>query len=255
FAAPAMRALGRAGERLGDRPLRVWALLVAVSGVAYVAMAAVWNPLEWSSFGPFFVQTARVGLYAIYFGMGAALGSASMANGVLTTGGRLASRWGRWTAAAVVIFGVAMAIWISIFAALAKGGASKGLITVGNVMFPLTCATTSFAVLALALRFLRRPGRMTNALMPNAFGIYVTHYAFVTWLQLTMLGVAVAAPVKGTVVFVGAVLGSWAVTAAVRAAGRALYGSSRGAGSPSARVATAAFSSTSGSTGSSPGLT
>ncbi len=221
-AAPsAIAALGRLAARVGDRPVRALAGLVAVSGVAYLAMVALYDPLRWVSFGPFFVQIGRLGLYFVFFVAGAALGAWGLDRGLLVEQGALARRWGWWLAAALVFFIVALATWLTIFAAAARGPVSTGLATFGNVLFPLTCATTSFAVLAAALRFLRRPPRLLAALTPNAFGIYVVHYAFVAWLQLALLAAPFGAPLKALLVFTGAVLGSWGVTAAARRIGGA----------------------------------
>lgn len=237
-----LEALGRAAARLGDRPLRAWCVVAGGGLAAYVTMASVFDPLGWSSFGPFFVQTARVGLYLVFFAAGVALGASGSDRGLLAAEGALARRWRRFTLAALVVFVVALASWIVIFAAAARGPVGFGLRTVGNVMFPLTCAASSFAVLALALRFLRRPGRLLLALTPSAFGIYVLHYVFVTWLQLALLPASLPAPAKAILVFLGAVLGAWAVTVAVRRVRRALAGRARGAGSSGAPATSGALS-------------
>ena len=225
-----VEVLGRAAERIGDRSLRAWAVLVAFAGLAYVAMATAFDPLSWVSAGPFFVQIGRLGLYAAFFAAGVALGAWGTDRGLLSPEGALARRWGRWTVASLVLFTVALASWIAIFAAAAKGPVSLGMQTLGNVMFPLTCTATSFAVLALALRWLRRPRRVLIGLAASAFGIYVLHYPFVTWLQLALLGVALPAPAKAMLVFTGAVMGAWGATVALRRVRAAFQTSGRGAG-------------------------
>jgi surface polysaccharide O-acyltransferase-like enzyme len=87
---------------------------------------------------------------------------------------------------------------------------------VSNLAFVLACATTSFASIALFVRFARRPNRLLDSLDANAFGIYLLHYACVSWLQWSLLGVALPGAAKGSLVFLGAVLVSWALSAAVR---------------------------------------
>jgi hypothetical protein len=50
----------------------------------------------------------------------------------------------------------------------------------------------------------------------NAYGIYLIHYAFVSWLQLALVRSQRPAIAKGSLVFVGAVLLGWGTTAALR---------------------------------------
>jgi hypothetical protein len=46
--------------------------------------------------------------------------------------------------------------------------------------------------------------------------MYLTHYAFVSWLQYALLKPQLPAIAKGSLVFAGAVLLSWGTTAALR---------------------------------------
>ncbi len=50
----------------------------------------------------------------------------------------------------------------------------------------------------------------------NAYGIYVVHYVFVTWLQYGLLESPLDPSVKGMVVFLGTLILSWATVAALR---------------------------------------
>ena len=44
---------------------------------------------------------------------------------------------------------------------------------------------------------------MWDSLRGNAYGIYLVHYAFVTWLQYALLHAPLAAMVKAALVFIG----------------------------------------------------
>jgi len=59
------------------------------------------------------------------------------------------------------------------------------------------------AFLALFLRF-AKPRKIFDSLRENAYGIYLVHYAFVSWLQFALLGAAWPGFAKGCTVFVGA---------------------------------------------------
>ena len=82
--------------------------------------------------------------------------------------------------------------------------------------FVLSCAASSFLFLALFVRFARKPNRVMDSLSANAFGIYLVHYACVSWLQLALLASPLSGAAKGTLVFTGAVLLSWGLSAAAR---------------------------------------
>ena len=55
--------------------------------------------------------------------------------------------------------------------------------------------------MAAFVRFARRPNRVVDSLSANAFGIYLLHYACVSWLQWLLLPASLSGPVKGTLVF------------------------------------------------------
>jgi hypothetical protein len=86
----------------------------------------------------------------------------------------------------------------------------------GAAAFVLSCATISLAFLAVFLRFARMRSRVWNSLRVNAYGIFIFHFACVSWLQLLLLHALLPAPVKLGLVFTGAVAVSWGVTVALR---------------------------------------
>ena len=205
-------ALGRVVGR-AQRPAQFFWLLVAISAVAYLPLAVGLDPGRWVSFGPFSFQVSRPLLYAAYFFAGAGLGAFGLSDGLLGAGQRLARRWAVWASSAVLAF---LTTAVCFLVALSRGpAAGKGAWAVVDATFVVSCAASSFAFLALFTRFAHR-GRVGDSLAANAYGMYITHYVFVSWLQYAFLGAALPAPAKGTLVFFGAVALSWALTAAVR---------------------------------------
>jgi surface polysaccharide O-acyltransferase-like enzyme len=51
---------------------------------------------------------------------------------------------------------------------------------------------------------------------PNAYGIFLTHYIFIIWLQYAVYELTLPAFVKMLIVFVGTLAGSWTLTVALR---------------------------------------
>ena len=84
------------------------------------------------------------------------------------------------------------------------------------VCFVMSCATTSFAFLSLFVRFARSRSRVLDSLSRNSYGMYLIHYAFMTWLQYALLATELPAVVKASMVFLGTVMLSWAAIAGLR---------------------------------------
>jgi hypothetical protein len=206
------------GDTLGHlfarlrRPAALFWQLFAVSACAYLPLAIALDPGSWSNVGPFSFQVSRPLLYAVYFFTGVGLGAAGLSSGLLAPGEKLARRWVAWTMASVGAFLLTAALF---FVALSRGAASSKDWTVVDVSFVLSCAASSFAALAIFVRFARRGG-VGDSLASNAYGMYITHYALVSWLQYSLLGSTLPGAAKGTLVFLGAVASSWALTAALR---------------------------------------
>lgn len=212
---------GMAGRLLfgdGRRPARGFLALVAASAIVYLPMALLIDASHWDSFGPFFVQTARVPLYLLYFVAGAALGAIGTDRGLLAPEGALAQRWVLWLNMAPLAFVALVVVFVVLLGALQKGPA-PGLSVLAACAFVLSCATTSFALLAVFVRKLRGPSRVWDSLAANAFGIYLLHYPIVAWLQYALLGVSLPGTAKGLIVIAVGLLASWSCTAALRRLG------------------------------------
>lgn len=204
--------LGRLTARLAARPALYFLALVVVSAAAYQPMAAHFSPENWLDFGPFWIQISRALHYAVYFVAGVGLGVCGLDRGLFEPGGRLARRWPLWAASAGLSYVVAIAILLAIMGSYASGGPSAMLLAAGNLAFVLCCATSSLAVLGLFVRTVRSVPRWLDSLIANAFGIYLLHYAAMSWLQLSLLSTPLPGIAKALLVFLGAVAVSWSAT-------------------------------------------
>jgi hypothetical protein len=114
---------------------------------------------------------------------------------------------------ATVCFGIAVGLVATSFSATTH---VQARLVAWGFTFVLACASSILAVIAIALRFVRGPTPVLDSLRDNAYGMYVVHYAFVTWLQFVLLRAAWPGAVKGVVVFAAATALSWATVAALR---------------------------------------
>jgi Acyltransferase family len=203
--------LGRLSATAGEHPGRFFVGLAAASAVAYVPLAVLFTPWEWSQFGPFGFQLSRPLHYAVYFFAGVGVGAHGIERGLLSVDGMLARRWAVWLGAACAGF----LLWILPTAATMEdwGKNLPGMQLAADFGFVISCATACFFFAAVFLRFATRRSRIFDSLSENAYGMYLVHYVFVIWLQYLLLGAALFAIAKASIVFVLTLLLSWAATA------------------------------------------
>jgi len=210
----AIDALGRLAKGAEARPGRFFLGLVAVSLAAYLPLSMTTPFGHWTMIGPFSVQTARIGHYLVYFLAGVAVGAAGVGQGLTDPDGKLARRWWLWQLAPIapIVGGVA-----TLIVAFSPNPPPRLFLDLfGGLMFALGCAALSFAALATFLRFARRTGPIGASLQANAYGMYLLHYVFTSWLAWMLLPQQWGGLAKGAAVFVGATALSWLLTMALR---------------------------------------
>jgi peptidoglycan/LPS O-acetylase OafA/YrhL len=207
-------AVGCFLARLANKPIRFLGYLIGFSAAVYVPMAVHFNPLAWTQFGPLAFQTSRLVHYLVYFLVGIAVGAYGIERGILASSGKLARRWLLWSVAGVAVFLASSAFFIMIVTS--PKATSVPWQAAADLVFTITCATTSLAMLALFVRFAKKSRRIFNSLRDNAYGIYLVHYAFVSWLQYALLKSRLSGSAKLTIVLSLAVALSWITTAALR---------------------------------------
>jgi peptidoglycan/LPS O-acetylase OafA/YrhL len=199
---------------LGERPPILFLGLVALSGLAYLPLAAIFGVEPWTNLGPFSFQLSRPLHYLLYFAVGVALGAPGVGKGLFAPDGRLAERWALWALFAVALTGCFLGLAAK--AQTATGEAQQILEMIQSVLWVVSCAASSFALIALFVRFMRKPDPLWASFSANAYGIYLVHYAIVVWLQFTLMRADWPGLVKGLVVAAFAVPLSWSIAAAAR---------------------------------------
>jgi hypothetical protein len=214
FAPGWVQSLGRWSSSTALYPGRLFAGLVVASTLAYVPVAVLFTPLDWNEHGLFAVQYCRPLHYLVYYGAGLAVGAYGLERGLLAVGGMLARHWARWLAAALA----SVMLWMGLtgLAMSYRTSAPLFLQIVVDSSFSIACASGCFFVMAACLRFGARRSRILDSLASNAFGMYLFHYIFVVWLQYALLGVALFAIAKASIVFGGTVVMAWASSSVMR---------------------------------------
>jgi len=211
--APATGAyLSRLAEGARLRPFRFVALLFALSLLVYLPPVLAVGPMHWATAGPFAVQTSRVLHYLLYFLVGIGVGVYGLDKGLLAVDGGLARRWWAWLAGAMLAF---VAATVVVVVSLSPERPALPWDLLNGVCFVLSCAMSSMAVMAMFLRF-ARPSAILDSLRDNAYGIYLVHYAIVTWVQYALLPAPWPGLAKAVVAFGATVALSWFTTAMAR---------------------------------------
>jgi peptidoglycan/LPS O-acetylase OafA/YrhL len=194
-------------------PAAFFALLVAVSAAAYIPLLHVFGYFSWIRVGPFFFQTSRLLHYAVYFSAGVVVSAYGIERGLLARDGKLARHWPAWTLAALAAF--SLVVIASILVTTARISLRTWEM-IGGSGFVLSCAASGFCFLSIFVRFARVRRRVFDSLSDNAYGMYLVHIVFVTWLQYVLLRAPFSPVAKGSIVFVVTLALSWGAIAALR---------------------------------------
>jgi hypothetical protein len=200
---------------LRDRPWTAFGAFLAASVVVYVPMRLVIGDASWLEPGgyPLPIQTSRILLYAGYFLTGVGIGVVSLRAGILSEQGELARRWPVWSEFSALFYGAILLLvyarhhWIADF-----DSPPLGWRTFYGLAFALFSAAMTLTVLTGSLAFGSSSLRLLDAMRPQAYGIFLTHYIFIIWLQYAVYDYSWPAFVKFAVVFLGTLALSWTVT-------------------------------------------
>jgi hypothetical protein len=221
FAAPgAIPAFGKAIHALRYRPGVAFIAFLIFSVIIYLPMRLYFGDAAWyelDNYYPLPIQTSRIFLYSGYFLVGVGIGAADLRSGIFAENGELAARWKIWLGVALAFYGAILFLvyahhnWIADFnAPPLSWRVAYGL------AFALFSGAMAFAEPSFFLRFAKAPLRLLDAMRPNAYGIYLTHYIFIIWLQYAVYEPALSPFIKFAIVFAGTLAGSWALTALLR---------------------------------------
>ena len=176
-------------------------------------MAIHFGADSWSMFGPFFFQTSRLFHYLAYFVIAIGVGATAVPRGLFDANSKLATRWPLWTTAMVFIYLALAAAFITMISGIGKSLPWGPLL---GILWVLSCASSCFGFMSFFARFATHRRAVFDSLTENAYGMYIIHYAFVSWLQYALLPASLSGFVKGVLVTFGTILLSWGTTATLR---------------------------------------
>ena len=168
-------------------------------------------PDTWTRlWGPFVFQTWRLMLYFAWFVLGVALGAANLKQSLSRDNLR---PWPLWLALGVLVYVAALLGLRTEYFANLPEWAMKAI---PATFYSLCCTFTSLAALGLARSFFRTVRPLADSFTANAYGIYVFHYGFVTWIQFYLLTKPLPVALKFLLTLAIALIASWLLTALLR---------------------------------------
>ena len=216
----AIPTLGGAIHALRYRPGAAFVAFLIFSVVVYLPMRLYFGDAAWYEPGggyPLPIQTSRILLYSGYFLVGVGIGATDLRSGIFAENGELAARWAVWLGVALVFYAAILLLvyahhnWVADF----NKPPLSWRIAYG-LAFALFSGAMAFAEPGVFLRFTKTTLRPLDAMRQNAYGIFLTHYIFIIWLQYAVYEPALPAFVKFAIVFAGTLAGSWATTVLLR---------------------------------------
>lgn len=212
-------ALGWGIVALRNRPMIAFAAFLLVSVVAYLPMHLIFGDTSWLEPGgyPLPIQTSRILLYASYFFAGAGIGAVSLKAGILADNGEVAKRWPVWLGFALLFYGaILLLVYVHHHWVVDFNAPPLSWRTGYGLAFALFSAAMTFTVLAMSLWLAESELGWLDAMQPSAYGIFLTHYIFIIWLQYAIYDYSWPAAVKAAVVFASTLALSWGLTASLR---------------------------------------
>jgi hypothetical protein len=226
--------LQKAGDliaRQAPHPARIGLCWYLLTMLLFLPLVLIFGDSAWTGIGPFHFQLSRLLLYFGYFVLGMLLGIAGTGQGLLAKASRFNTAWPRWVIGCLLAYTALKLVGPPIQALEDHGRINE---TQARLLYrsvwSLSCTATCIAFLTLFHHLFNR-GRAASrepaatvrhahpawsSLATNAYGIYLIHYLFVTWLQFFLLPAALPAAVKFSLTFIGALTLSWGLTGLLR---------------------------------------
>ena len=214
-----LRMFGLLIFSLRDRPVTAFVAFLLLSVFSYLPLRLMVGDASWLEPGgyPLPIQTSRILLYGGYFFTGVGIGAVSLRHGVLAENGEFAKRWPVWLGVAGLGYAAILLLVYLHHHGIADFSSPPLFWQTGyGLAFALFSAAMTVALLTTSLHLATSRIGLLDAMQPSAYGIYLTHYVFIVWLQYAVYDYSWPALVKAAVVLIGTLVLSWGLTATLR---------------------------------------
>jgi surface polysaccharide O-acyltransferase-like enzyme len=171
----------------------------------------------WTGFGPFDFQVNRLLLYFTFFIFGTCIGSSNWENHFFTNNKLLNRSWQFWVILCLLSYLLVELFTYNVWDIVRAGRLKVNTAwLIFDLIFVASCISSSLAFLSIFKQNIQKENKYWTNLSANAFGIYLLHYIFITWLQFALLNSSLPVIIKFLIVFSFSLLASWAIINFIR---------------------------------------
>ena len=204
---------------LQHRPLVFFLIWWLITWLLYVPLALTVGPGTWTGFGPFDFQLSRVLLYFGYFTFGVLIGTTDFNYQLFSGTSTIVRKWWLWALLALAVYSILTILeHKEILSDMVKtnqlGELSAWMIYLS--IYTSSCTLSSIAFIPTFRKLVQSSFFWWDSLTANAYLIYLTHYAFLTWMQFLLLPFDVPAFVKFLITFLFSLALSWGLSILLR---------------------------------------
>lgn len=206
-------------DSLQHKPILFFILLWFTTWVLYVPLASSVGAGTWTGIGPFDFQLSRVALYFGYFIIGILIGTTDFNQQLLSPTSGIVKTWWLWVLLALSVYTLLSLVeQKEILANMVKTN-QLGLLSAWLIYFSIytaSCTLSSIAFITAFRKLVQQPSEWWSSLVANAYLIYLTHYAFLTWIQFLLMPYDISAFEKFLLAFISSLSLSWATSILLR---------------------------------------
>jgi glucans biosynthesis protein C len=198
--------------KLAKYPARIVLVFFGAVALAFVPISLWVGQYKWIGFGPFDFQLNRVVLYFTFFIFGTCVGSGDWENYFFTFNRFLNKSWQFWLILCLFSYLLVELFTYNVWDVERAGNLEVNVAwLIFDLTFVASCIFSSFAFISIFKQNIQKEGSLLTNLSANAFGIYLFHYIFITWLQFALLNVSLPVVIKFLIVFLTTLTASWTI--------------------------------------------
>ncbi len=210
-------SISKATSQLTKNPARFFIVIFIFVSLSFIPISIWVGQYKWTGLGPFDFQVNRLLLYFIFFIFGTCVGSGNWEIYFFTNNKFLNKSWQFWLILCLFFYLLVELFTYNVWDIVRAGRLGVNLAWVMfDLLFVASCIFSSFLFLSIFKQNIHKQYNLWTNLSANAFGIYLIHYIFITWLQFALLNVLLPVFIKFLIVFSVTLLVSWIIINFVR---------------------------------------
>jgi glucans biosynthesis protein C len=205
-------SISRNAYQLSKKPVLLILVIFILVALSFIPISLWVGQYKWTGFGPFDFQVNRLLLYFIFFIFGTCIGSGDWESHFFTYNKFLNKPWQFWLIFCLFSYFLVELFTYNVWDIVRAGKLEVNLAwLIFDLLFVASCLSSIVAFISIFKQNIHKQYNLWTNLSANAFGIYLIHYIFITWLQFGLLKVSLPVLVKFLIVFLVTLFASWTI--------------------------------------------